>query len=162
MGHVVANLAIMMVPGLLVAMLNRIRPGLVPLRAAIWLFATLMFSAPLLILPVAAWTGFLLAAGLGRMVARIGATLPPPSTRVIRASLGVMTGVLILIAAATTGREAIAEYWAESAVAQSARRSAERSLTRDGHCPCRKPESPGLSPRYDPTAQSMGPARREV
>jgi hypothetical protein len=31
-----------LVPGLLVATLNRLRPGLVPLRAAFWVFATLM------------------------------------------------------------------------------------------------------------------------
>jgi hypothetical protein len=37
-----ANLAIMLVPGLLVATLNRLRPGLVPISAAFWVFTTLM------------------------------------------------------------------------------------------------------------------------
>ena len=41
-----ANLAILMVPGVLVAGLNRLRPGLVSVRAAAWLFATLGLWEP--------------------------------------------------------------------------------------------------------------------
>ena len=42
----------MMAPGLLVAGLNRLRAGLVPVRAAAWLFAALAIWGPLLNLPL--------------------------------------------------------------------------------------------------------------
>jgi arylsulfatase A-like enzyme len=107
----VANLAIMVVPGLIVALLERLRPGLVPFRVATWMFATLMLWAPLLILPVTGWTGLLLAAGLGRLISRPVASLASFSPRTVRVSLAGMAGLLVVVAAASAGREAIAEYW---------------------------------------------------
>src|SRR3954451_23256077 len=44
----VASLAVMLIPGVAVAVLNRVRPGLIRFRPAVWLFATLAFWAPLL------------------------------------------------------------------------------------------------------------------
>ncbi len=65
-----ANLVILLAPGLLLGLLTWIRPGLVPLRAAVWLLATLAIWAPLLNMPIAGWTGLVLAAGLGRLLSR--------------------------------------------------------------------------------------------
>src|SRR5262249_2576536 len=47
-----SDLAVMMVFGLLVAGVNRLRPGLVTVRAAAWLFATLGLWGALLNLPL--------------------------------------------------------------------------------------------------------------
>ena len=63
-----AHLTIMMAPGLLVAGLNRLRPGLVPVRAAAWLFSTLAIWGPLLNLPLSGTASLLLAAGSGRVI----------------------------------------------------------------------------------------------
>jgi arylsulfatase A-like enzyme len=109
-----ANLAIMLVPGLLVATLNRLRPGLVPLRAALWVFATLMLAAPLLVLPVTGWTGLLMAAGLGRLISRLGVTHAALARRLIRVSLVGMAGMLVAITASTIALPAATEYWTNS------------------------------------------------
>src|SRR5271166_4229262 len=59
----VANLVIMMVPGLVVAGVARLRPGLVSLRSTAFLFATLAIWGPLLRAPLYGVATLVLAAG---------------------------------------------------------------------------------------------------
>ena len=61
----VANLAVMMVPGLLVALLGRLRAGTISPRTAAWSFATLAIWGPLLRLPLYGAATLVLAAGAG-------------------------------------------------------------------------------------------------
>ena len=57
-----------LIPGMVVAAVNRLRPRLVSLRAGSWLFATLAIWAALLRLPLYGACSLLLAAGLGRPI----------------------------------------------------------------------------------------------
>lgn len=107
---VVANLAIMLVPGVVMAGINRLRPGLVPLRLATWIFATLMLWAPLLNMPVTGWTALLLGAGIARVISGRYSDRLPALLKTIRVSLVGLAGLLVMVAAASSGREAIAEY----------------------------------------------------
>ena len=106
----VAHISILMVPGLLVAGLNRLRAGLVSVRAAAWLFATLAIWGPLLNLPLSGMASLLLAAGSGRLISRCIAGLGPRGRRWARRSLAGLAGLLAAVAAATTGAQAVAEY----------------------------------------------------
>ncbi len=104
------DLAILMVPGLLVAGLVWLRQGLVSLRAAAWLFATLALAGPLLGLPIYDSACWLLAAGLGRWIGRGVAALGPRPRRWAGRGLVGLAGLLVLIAAITMGRQALAEH----------------------------------------------------
>jgi arylsulfatase A-like enzyme len=109
-----ANLALVMAPGLLVAVANRLRPGLVPLRFAAWVFATVALWGPLLRMPVSGTASLLLAAGLARWASRGTAAYAPRFPRLARASLGALIGVLAALAAASSGRHAVREWLALS------------------------------------------------
>ncbi len=50
-----ANLAILMIPGLLVAGMNRLRPGRISCRFAVFLFATVAVWGPMLRIPFYGW-----------------------------------------------------------------------------------------------------------
>jgi hypothetical protein len=106
----VANLAILMVPGVLVAGLNWLRPGLFPLRAAAWLLATLALWGFCLNMPMAGWAGLLLAAGLGRPIGRIILSLLSGSPRRIRLTVAALVSLLAAIATVSIGGQAIVEY----------------------------------------------------
>jgi arylsulfatase A-like enzyme len=65
-----ANLTVMMVPGLLIAAANRLRPGLISLRSACWVFTTLAIWGPLLRAPFYAAASLLVAVGAARLISR--------------------------------------------------------------------------------------------
>jgi arylsulfatase A-like enzyme len=104
-----ANMAIMMVPGVLVAGLNRLRAGLISARAAAWLFVTLGLWECVLNLPLTGASGLLLAAGLGRWVSRVVGTMGLRGRRWGRRSLVVLGGLLCVIAAVSIGGHSLAE-----------------------------------------------------
>jgi arylsulfatase A-like enzyme len=104
-----ADLVIVMVPGALVAGLNRLRPGLVSVRLAAWAFATLGLWGALLNLPLKGVATLLLAAGLGRVLASMVAACGPRRRRWGRYSLIGLAGALAIVAAVTIGRQALAE-----------------------------------------------------
>jgi arylsulfatase A-like enzyme len=105
-----AHLTMMMAPGLLVAGANRIRAGLVPVRAAAWLFATLAIWGPLLNLPLSGTASLLLAAGSGRVISGIVARLGPRGRTWGRRSLAGLAGLVVAIAAVTIGAHAVEEH----------------------------------------------------
>ena len=106
----VAHLTILMVPGLLVAGLNRLRAGLVSVRAATWPFAILAIWGPLLNLPLSGTASLLMAAGLGQLISRKVAELGPRGRRWAHPSLAGLAATLVAIAAVTTGGPMVAEY----------------------------------------------------
>src|SRR5207302_9088180 len=101
----IANLALLVGPGVLVAAVNRLRPGLVSLRAAVWLFATLAIWGPLLRLPLLGVASLLLAVGLGRWVSRGVAASAPRYGRFAARGLMVLASLLALTAAISLGRQ---------------------------------------------------------
>ncbi len=105
----VGHAVLLMIPGLLVAVVNRLRSGLVSLRAGLWLFATLAITAALLRLPLFIAGNLLLAAGLGRVVSDAIAErgLKP---RMARYAVAGLVGVLIVLAAISSGWRTLEEY----------------------------------------------------
>ena len=102
---------LMLIPAFLIATLNWLRPRLISVRGASWLFATLTIWAALLRLPLYGACSLLLAAGLGRTVgnavaARLG------YWRTVRFTLTGVLGLLAVLAARTSGRLAIREHLA--------------------------------------------------
>jgi arylsulfatase A-like enzyme len=104
-----ADLTILMVPGVLVAGLNRLRPAIISARAAAWLFAALGLWGALLNLPLTGAASLLLAAGLGRWIGGAVTVLGLTCRRWGRYSLIGLAGSLAVLAAASIGRHALAE-----------------------------------------------------
>ena len=77
----VGHAVLMLVPGVVVAAVNRFRPVPMSLRAGSWLFATLAIWSALLRMPLYGGCSLLLAAGLGRVIgdADRGSWLAPAS-----------------------------------------------------------------------------------
>ncbi len=97
--------------GIVVAAVNGLRRRGISLRASSWLFGTLAIWGALLRLPMYVACTLILAAGMGRLVsdAIVARGLSPRRLRQILIALFCVLGVL---AGATTGRQAIAEYYA--------------------------------------------------
>jgi arylsulfatase A-like enzyme len=98
-GHAI----LLLVPGLAVAALNRIRPNLVTANLAFFLFATLAIWSALLRLPIYSGCSLLLAIGLAR-----------PVTTLILAHCGrwieaATVGLLVFLALVSSGRQAVIE-----------------------------------------------------
>ena len=102
-----SHAVLLVIPGLVVAAVNRLRPTLISLNAASCLFATLAIWSALLRLPMYGACSLLLAVGLARpitnLVAARGLYMWP--TRSILAILG----PLIVLAALSSGRRAVSE-----------------------------------------------------
>ena len=64
----VVHVVLLVIPAVLLVLVSRLRPGLVSLRRASWLFATLAIWAALLRMPLYGACSLLLAAGLGRPI----------------------------------------------------------------------------------------------
>jgi arylsulfatase A-like enzyme len=102
-------LAVMMVPGLVVAVVNRWRPGTVSPRGAAGLFATLGVWDVLLRLALYPAATLLLAAGISRWVSLPVKAGPAAFLDFTRRSLPALLGLLVLLAALSTGRQAVLE-----------------------------------------------------
>jgi len=105
----VANLVIMMVPGLLVAGVNRLRPGLVSLRSTAFLFATLAIWGPLLRAPLYWAASLVFAAGAARLISRWVADHASGFGRFARYSLTVLVALVGTTAVVSLRRQALAE-----------------------------------------------------
>ena len=104
----VSHALLLLIPGLMVAAINRHRPGRVSLRVATWLFATLAFWGALLRLPLYGVGSLLLAAGLARVTGDALASRVL-SARPIRLATAGLLGLLGVLAALSSGREASRE-----------------------------------------------------
>ena len=105
-----SHLAILLVPGVLVAVANRLRPGLISVRSAVWLFATLGVWGILLRMPLDGVASLVFAIGFGRLIGWAAVALGPRLPRLAAIGLTVSLAVLASLAAATTGRQVLAEY----------------------------------------------------
>jgi arylsulfatase A-like enzyme len=110
-GHVV----LLMIPGLLLALLTRLRPRPMPLRAASWLFASLAIWTALLRLPLYGICSLLFAAGLGRQASgSLAAAFERP--RGARYIMAALLGPLVILAALSSGWRAVREYRASASL----------------------------------------------
>jgi arylsulfatase A-like enzyme len=105
----VANLVVMMIPGLLIAGGNRLRPGLASLRPAAWLLATLAIWGPLLRAPFYPAASLLVAAGAARLVSRWIARHAAGFLRFARYNLAALIVLTTATAAVSCRRESLAE-----------------------------------------------------
>jgi arylsulfatase A-like enzyme len=94
--------------GALVALVNGLSRGVVHARTAAWLFASMALWMALVRVPFYASASLVLALGLGRPISLglVGLVRRP---RAVRWSLAGLAGLLVLLAAGTTGRQ----IWAE-------------------------------------------------
>jgi arylsulfatase A-like enzyme len=104
----VSHAVLLVIPGVVVASVNRLRPKLVSLYVASWLFATLAIWSALLRMPVYGACSLLLAVGLARPISNLvvarGLCLRP-----MRSILAAILGSLIVLAALSSGRRAVSE-----------------------------------------------------
>jgi arylsulfatase A-like enzyme len=105
----VANLAVLMVLGLLVAGVNRLRPGRVSLRAAAFLFATLAIWGPLLRAPLYGMASLLVAFGAARLISRWIEGHASGFGRFARFGLIALAALVSTTAVFSCGRQALAE-----------------------------------------------------
>ncbi|MGO9467280.1 MAG: sulfatase-like hydrolase/transferase [Isosphaeraceae bacterium] len=105
----VGHMVLLLVPGVLLAVLSRLRPKPMSLRAAAWLFATLAIWAALLRMPLYGVASLLLAAGLGRRLSGPVAALYQRPRRAWYTALG-LVGPLVILGALSSGWRALGEY----------------------------------------------------
>ena len=110
-GHVV----LLLIPGLLIALLNSRRRRRISLLAGVWLLASLAIWGALLRAPMYGACTLLLAVGLARLAAgRVAAVgLSPRRFRYVATSL---LGLLAVLAALSSGWQALGEYRAVAAL----------------------------------------------
>jgi arylsulfatase A-like enzyme len=104
----VAHVLILSFAAVLVVAVNGRRSVRVSTHAAAWLFATLGIWGALLRLPLSGFSSLLLAGGLGGLLSH-AVTTPTGHLRHPRLALGVLTSVLALLAAASSGRQMLRE-----------------------------------------------------
>ena len=96
------------IPGVAVAAVNRLRPRAFSLGAASWLFATLAIWSALLRMPIYGACSLLMAAGIARPIS--GAIVARSlGSRPLRSIPAVGLGLLIVLAALSSGRRAVSE-----------------------------------------------------
>ncbi len=106
LGHV----ALMLVPGVVIAALNRFGPFRLSLRQVSWLFASLAIWSALLRMPLYGWCSLLLAAGLGRLIGDlVAADCWHP--RQARAIFTTLIGTVVVFAVLLSSWQAAREYW---------------------------------------------------
>jgi arylsulfatase A-like enzyme len=112
----IGHMALLLIPGVAVAALNRLRSGFVALRIGTWLLATLAIWAALLRMPLYGASTFVLAVGLGRLLSGAVAAHQELLLRYLRASLAALLGLAVFLAVSSSGRQAIREYRALSSL----------------------------------------------
>ncbi len=110
----VANLALLLVLGLLVAGANRLRSGAISPRAAVFLFATMAIWGPLLRAPLHGLASLVVAIGAARLSSRWVSHHVAGFRRFVGLSLAVLVATVGVTAAVTLVREAAAESRARS------------------------------------------------
>ena len=104
----VGHAVLMIVPGALIAALNRFWPMTFSLRAASCLLATVAICSALSRLPIYGWCSLLLAAGLGRVIG--DRWRPSAAPRLTGSIAAAIIGVLGVSALLSSGWQAVREY----------------------------------------------------
>src|SRR5262249_21670015 len=104
----VSHVVLLLIPGVMVAAVNRLRPQSLSLNDASWLFLTLAIWSALLRMPIYGACSLFLAAGLARPISNAVVALGLNS-RPLRSLLVADLGLLIVLAALSSGRRAVGE-----------------------------------------------------
>jgi arylsulfatase A-like enzyme len=104
----VSHAVLLLIPGVVVAAVNRLRPKSFSLNVASWLFATLAIWSALLRMPIYGACSLLLAAGLARPIINVVVARGLDS-RPMRSTLTAILGLLVVLAALSSGRRAVGE-----------------------------------------------------
>jgi arylsulfatase A-like enzyme len=104
-----ASVAFMIIPGLLLVAMSRMRIGLVSARTVAWLLATLAIWGPLLRAPLYGVATLLVAVGLGRLVSTWCARHQAGFGRFVRYSLAGLVVLLVSTAGVALRSRALAE-----------------------------------------------------
>jgi arylsulfatase A-like enzyme len=104
-----ASVALLMVPGVTIAALCWLRPGLISPRFDAWIFGTLALWGPLLRLPLYAAASLLLALGISHAASGSFAGVDSRTWKLMRNSVPVLAALLAATAAYASGRQALAE-----------------------------------------------------
>ena len=102
----VANLAVMLIPWLVICLVNRLRPGLISLRSACLVFASLAIWGPLLRAPFYGLASLVGAVGAGRLIGRLVAKNPRMTRTFASFALVVLLGLLLATATLAFIRQA--------------------------------------------------------
>jgi arylsulfatase A-like enzyme len=105
----VGHMVLFLVPGLVLALVTRLRPRPISLHAASWLLVTLAIWAALLRLPLYGACSLLLAAGLGRQI-KGSAAAHFQRPRQAWFKFAGLLGLLVVLAALSSGRHAVREF----------------------------------------------------
>jgi arylsulfatase A-like enzyme len=103
-----AHAALMLIPGMLMSAVCRLRPGLISLRVGSWILATLAIWAALSRFPLYATASLFLAAGLGRPISAV-VDIYGRSRRTLRYVMAGLIGVLGVLGALSSGRQVLQE-----------------------------------------------------
>src|SRR5262249_519252 len=104
----VGHVLFLMIPGVMVAAINRLRRGLISMRAGAWLFATLAIWGALLSLPLYGASARLVGAGLAVPISgAVAAWAQRP--RCLCYAMGGLLGVVVVLAGLSSGRQAVRE-----------------------------------------------------
>jgi arylsulfatase A-like enzyme len=104
-----AHLAVVMLPGLVLAGLRGLRPAWISPRLAAWSLGSLALWGPLLRAPVHGAAGLLLAAGLARVLSGPLTSRSPRTRRFVRFSAGGLLVLVVVVAAGSIGWERLAK-----------------------------------------------------
>ena len=152
-GHVV----LLVIPGVVLAAVNWLCPGRVSLRAGSWLLATLAIWAALLRVPLygACYACSWPPGSVGRSAARSLAScgIPGMARYVLAGSLG----LLVVLAALSSGRQAVREYLAVPDCRRLRRARATCVLIVWDTVRASQPEPLRLSPEHHPQPGAVGP-----
>jgi arylsulfatase A-like enzyme len=110
-GHVV----LLVIPGVLLAAVNWLRPRPTSLRTGAWLFATLAIWAALLRMPLYGVSSLFLAAGMGRMISP-GIAAHYQRRRQAQYTFAGLLALLVFLAAFSSGRHAVRQHRALAAL----------------------------------------------
>jgi arylsulfatase A-like enzyme len=116
------HLVLLVIPGFFVIAVNWLRPNLVPMRQASWLFATLAIWAALARLSLYRSSSLILAAGIGPLIGDV-IVAGGRHARRLRYIAPLLLGLLGILAVASSGRQAIRERHAIAGLPPSPPRS---------------------------------------
>ena len=157
-----ADLLIMLAPGLMVASVSYFRPSLLSSRRAVWIFATLAIWGPLLRLPLYGAATLLLAAGAGHAMSGWVARRLLGSRWLAPLSVAALAIGVAVTAVTSLGRYARAESQALASLSPAPSGAGNVLLIVMDTVSRREPWALRPQSRHDATPEPMGRERRSI
>jgi arylsulfatase A-like enzyme len=106
--------ALVLLPGVMLALVARLRASRVPLGLAVVLFSFVGFLDLCALLPLDLWASLILSAGLAIQAARLVGRRRGGFLRLVRATCPILAGAVVILAVATSGVRAWHEHRASA------------------------------------------------